>query len=59
MTRVSKLLTDEEFAVEERRETLRDKRLKRYCKLLLTFAVSVAVLSSSVPPLLSSLLRLV
>jgi len=59
MARISKLSTDEEFAIEERRECLRDMRLRRYSKFLLTFAVSSAVLTSTIPPLLSALLRFV
>jgi len=58
MTRVSKLSTDEEFAIEERRETLRDRRLKRACLLLITFAISLAVAGDTIPSHLSVLLRL-
>lgn len=59
MTRISKLSTDQEFAIEERRERLRDKRLTRVCKFLLSLAVSIAVASSASPSLLSALLRFV
>ena len=58
MTRVSKLSTDEEFAIEERREKFRDRRSKRYCKLILTFAFALTVLSSTTSPLHALLLGL-
>jgi len=58
MTRVSKLSTDEEFCIEERRESLRNQRLKRACLLLITLAGSLAVAGDTIHPLLSVLLRL-
>ncbi|HEV2727181.1 MAG TPA: hypothetical protein VGV34_02750, partial [Solirubrobacterales bacterium] len=57
MARISKLSTEEEFALEARRETFRERRWRRYRNVILTFAFVVVVLSGKVPPLISLLLH--
>jgi len=58
MARISKLSTDQDFALEARRETLRERRWKRHRSVALTFAFIAMLLSSKFSPLLPWALRL-
>jgi hypothetical protein len=49
MARISKLSTDEEFALEARRERLLRQRWDRYRSVIITLAFALAVLSSHIP----------
>lgn len=59
MKRASKLSTPEDFAVEERRERIRDSRSRRAMGMILCFSLALSPSSNSgdFPRLISNLFR--
>lgn len=48
MTRVSQVSTDQEFEAENRREALRDRRVKRYCLMILSIGLAISLARSGI-----------